>query len=670
MPNETINQKISEEVDKLLEDVASDFSPTNKEKEIVGRVFNLFRITADNRNLAFDYFDGRNLKTYIEDSVKRFFTTIDKREDIEDWQARVFDPFTRNKVMAILGKIAQAIPKSEFIARGTEDFRREQILSDLVQYSEELDDNEELMFFALLEGLVKGTMIGYEGYDEKERAVRDIQNWNSGDEITLKEGKVKTKKVYGAIIPLEDFYPSSVGVRKIKDMPYCFWRTVLPLESFRMHFSKYDKAKFVQPASDSWTGEQGQRPFYLDFISDNVMPQNVEVIRFYNQDTDEFVVMANGIWLNSVGKKEDVMPIPFNHKTLPFWKTIYEPLGADFFYGKSLPDKLKPMQDVLNVLHNMMLDQGFLSIFSPILVSGTDDIEDDFLRPGRRIPVDDPNAYKQLQISTPGGFHQWIYETTKRILEETSVDPVSQGVAGTGERVTATEINRAAAGAISILGLFQNFVKFGVRDKARLRAKNVLQFYKAPLIEGILGEGGSAEAKKAFNTFKIEDTTLTSGKRGTKIIEMFKTREEMPTRTELRTRAKITEKETGRRVERMAINPDYLRNFEFDVKLVANPKATESKSMEKALWFEKVGVYMNFFGDFVDREELALQGAELFGDRPEKIFKKEMISPLPQPMPAGQGGGTGLGANMIRGQMQNSGIMQGQRSLKQMLPTA
>jgi len=251
---------------------------------------------------------------------------------------------------------------------------------------------------------------------------------------------------------LEDFYPSSVGIRKIENMPFCFWRSVVPFSQFKMTFSQYEESKYVQPKY-SVANEKGvEVPYYLDFISDDVQEGQVEILRYYNQDTDEFIIIVNGVWLNRIRLPQEIdneiiMPIPFVHKRLPFWKSIYEPFGSDFFYGKSLPSKLSSMQDVLNILGNMLLDQGFLTIFAPILVGGTDTIDDEFLVPGRRIPVDDVNNYKTLDMKTPNSFHQYILEYTKQVLEESSVDQVQQGVAGGGDRVTATEINEAAQGS-------------------------------------------------------------------------------------------------------------------------------------------------------------------------------------------------------------------------------
>ena len=194
-----------------------------------------------------------------------------------------------------------------------------------------------------------------------------------------------------------------------------------------------------------------------------------------------------------------------------------------------------------------------------------------------------------------------------------------------------------------------------------MRAPNLLQFYTTPLVVGVLGENGAKEFNDAFNTFKIEDTVLTSGKRGTKIIEMFPNREKMPNRGDLTMRAKMRQKETGKRVEIVAINPEYLRNFEFDIKLIPNPRIPQSKAVEKALLLEKARVYMEFMPELIDKEQLAAQIAEAFGDRPERVLK---LGEQQQPQQEGQfpgAGDLGAGANLINAV--KGGAVAGLRSL-------
>lgn len=625
----------------ITEDPSGEiYNPNEKEREVVSAVISRFRESQSDRDRTFEYFDGDTLIDYINDSVRRFTTNVDEREDIEDWQARIHDPFTRNKVLAILSKVVRVLPIAQFISQGDDDVRKAYILSNLYDFSEDIDDYEELMIYLLLEAIVKGTAIGYEGVDRSSKKVRDIIK-GSDDSMTLRVNTITTNRPIGAIVKLEDFYPSSVSIRNIKLMPYCFWRSVIQFSEFREKWSMYEKSKFVQPKRTYAEGEQ--EPFYNTMLSSDIKEGQVEIIRYYNKVDDEYIILANGTWINPIaisntsgtieGMEMEISPLPFNHKELPFWDIKFDFFGSDFFYGKSLPDRLKSLQDVLNVLNNMLLDQSFLTIFAPILTAGFDAIEDDYLRPGRRTSVDTQGqplnqSVMKLDLGTPSGWHQYILEYTRKIMEQSSVDQVSSGQAGVGDRTTAQEIRIAADAVASTLGLFGRVVNYGLKRKATLRGANILQIWTDPTtphIQRLLGQDGAEEVNKAFNVFKINNTVLTSGKRGTKIIELYADKEDMPKKDELKARALIDEANTGKKIEITALPPDYIRNFMFDVKIVPNQKTETSKDLEKALQLEKVRIYKSFFPNLINDPELAAQTAEKMGDDPTKIF-------LPEPM--------------------------------------
>ncbi len=669
--NDTKNKPILKEINQKFK----GHIPGAKEKEVLTAVLYKFRASSENRNKTFSNFDGSNLKDYIEDSVRRFTTNIDVRDGIEDWQAVVHTQTTRNKTISVLSKIVQILPIAEFTGRGDEDLRRGQILSSLYDYSEDIDDYEDFMIDILLEAIVKGTAIGYEGHEKKSQAVRDIIETKTG--IRIKKDYKKTNKLYGELVRLEDFYPSSVGIKNIKDMPYCFWRNSMPYQQFLQDFASYGRATLVSPY-ENHESETDDRPEYLDYIGDTIEEGDVEVIRYYNKDTDEYIITANGVWLNPLMLEEEEMevsPLPFNHKELPFWDIKYELFDGSFFYGKSLPDKLKSIQDVMNVLTNMLLDQSFLTVFKPILTAGFDGIEDDFLRPGRRTPVDTQGlsireSYVELDMSTPGGWHQFILGYMKNMAEEASVDQVTQGIAGGGDRTTAREIGVAAQGVASMLGLFIRIVKTGIKRKALLRGKNILQFWtdeNSPIIQKILGSGGTEKMKEAFNIFKIDNTVMTSGERGSKVIEMYSNKNKLPSKTSLQTRAGVFELQTGRKIEIISIPAEYIRDLDFDIKLVANPKVEETKDMEKALQLEKVKTYLTFFPELVNKMELAAETAEKMGDDPTKILKEQAFGGANPPQPGQPQPGqspqpqANMSNNMVRGAaggQQNANNMQ------------
>ncbi len=602
---------------------------SEKERDVIQTIFWRFRDTQQERDRSMEYFDKRTLVEYINDSVLRFTTNIDQREDIDDWQSRVHAPFTRNKILTMLGKVAQELPVVNIVGRGDQDIIKAEIINTLYEYAEDVDDAQEFFVYALEEALVKGTMIGYEGIETYTRGTRNVVQYKDADDIVVNEGKIIERKLVSKIVPLEEFYPSSVGIRKLQDMPFCFWRREINFTRFAKEYRNFAKSKFVSPYSANKLNQNAPRPYYVNYITPTTRDGTVEIINYYNQDTDEFIIMANGIWLNPIGNNETISPLPFNHKKLPFFSFIYDVFGSDFFYGKSLADRLSSLQDVLNVLQNMMLDQSFLSIFPPILVAGQDDIEDDFLRPGRRIPVDTgglpiDQAFKKLDITTPPQWHEFILNYTKQVLEEASTDRLQQGMAPTSGRITATAIKAAAMGLESLLALFEKFIKNALKLRARLRVANILQFYTDPdypIIETIMGEGGTKEVSKVFNVFQVDSLPMTPGKRGTKIIELYKNAEDLPTKTQIKMKAQINEIVSGKRITRIAITPDYIRQFEFDVSLQPNKESDLNREQERALEIQFQQTMLTMYPDLIDREQLAAEMIVMFNKDPDKILK-------------------------------------------------
>src|SRR3990167_9649636 len=102
MPSTTpvLNGKVTDKKPFVYPEIPA----TATHKEIVKRVFESFRDAQQNRDQKLNFFDGDNLIDYINDSVIRFITNYDERDGLEDWQAKVNMPLTRNKIIAILGR--------------------------------------------------------------------------------------------------------------------------------------------------------------------------------------------------------------------------------------------------------------------------------------------------------------------------------------------------------------------------------------------------------------------------------------------------------------------------------------------------------------------------------------------------------------------------------------
>jgi len=627
----------------------SPFIASDKHQKVVRDTIGSFRESYEERNKNLKYFDGRNIIQYIQDSARRFYTNVNKREGIDEWQSTIHDPFTHNKVLAFLSKVVKSLPKGTVLSRGTDDKRKGEILSKLYDFSEDQDDYEEFMVFALFEAIEKGTVICYEGYNQEKRKVRDIVGKDKDGDPEIEETDIEENKLFASIVPIEEFYPESIAIRNVKDMSYCFWSKEMNYTKFQAEYKQYKNVEHVKPFSRSSDSEQ--IPDYIRNLNETVREGNVRVIKYYNEQTDEYIILANDIWINPL-KGEKVAPLPWAHKRLPFYNIKFDFFGSDFFYGKSLPDKLKNLQDVLDALTNMMLDQSFLTIFSPILTTGQTNVEEDYLKPGRRIPVDTQGmklseSFMKLDLGTPSGWHQYILEYMRSIMEESSVDQVSQGVAGVGDRTTAQEIKQAAEAVEALLGLFGKMINYGLKRKVRFRTSNIQQFWtdeNTPMMKKVIG-GETQGLMDAFNEFQIDNTSLSDGRTGTMMIKMVNDKEKMPSKERQRVRKEMLEVESGKNIEIITILPDYIRDTKFDIEIGIDQSRSSSKDINKALMLEKTRVLKSMFPELINNQELATELVEAYDGDPEKLLKNQEAPDIRTKL-ANQGGESDVNQQM------------------------
>src|SRR3989338_4064541 len=92
---------------------APAYLPSAKADEVIKNTWSRWTDIRNNRDLNHKWFgktrDGtyRNLITYINTMEKRWNSDGIPRVNLEDWQASVFKPETRNKVLTILSAVAQ-----------------------------------------------------------------------------------------------------------------------------------------------------------------------------------------------------------------------------------------------------------------------------------------------------------------------------------------------------------------------------------------------------------------------------------------------------------------------------------------------------------------------------------------------------------------------------------
>lgn len=599
----------------------NDYDPTLEEQELIKRIYSRFRDMEMIRDRQYRYFNNRTLVDVIDDSQKRFNGYIEGRDGADDWGAKTIDPLTRNKVIFVLATLAGQRVDINFFKEDGDDQVRSRIIKAMHEHSY-IDENEQIQtFFEMLSATVKGTVIGYEGFKAPTQKIKSITKYDveTGEvEFTEKEIKLSSK-VYSEIVPLEDFYPGDIRQRDVQKMPDVAWRSIVHIDTFRAEFAKYRTVEFVARG-----GDVVNDTFFKNFVMAGIDDDKVEVIRYFNKSNDEFHIVANGVLLTP-----RVSPLPWAHKEkgmgYPFWSTIYEPYDEYWFYGKSLAEKLRSNQDTLDALYRMLLDQTFLSIHKPVLTSAVEEIEDDMLRPGRKIPVSDVNEWKELDISSPNGSQFQMFDIVRQSIEDASASDSATGLRSQGEK-TATQASIEQQGAMTLLSMFKTFMEWGAERKAKLRVETQLQFYPLPI--------GMEDGKVKYRKLRVDNVPLIGSPRTGSIILKFvqdraelgpvvKLEESMRKRFEDKygkTFDHISVIKLNEGLEEVSITPEFLEGFNVGLKVIADSSVKMSEGLKKAMALEFVDRIVTVFPDLVKRELVVRDLIEVYDKNPDEYM--------------------------------------------------
>lgn len=564
----------------------------------------------------------RNIIDYVLDSVDRMNEHHEKPEYKEDWQNNVFDPITRNKLIAILSKLASARMKPELTVKPRSIFttestlERKNIFSDLLENANRHNKDDVNLIWEMYTCMSEGTVIGYESWKKDTKEVEYIKEINPDTgEVTSETISVNAwDDVFGEIVPINEWYPESIWVHDISQIKRCFRTRTLTLQKFKDEYGDFKNASKVQTA-----GYYKNEDNFEWGLPDNIEDGEVFVLHFYDEVKDKLMIWANGLEIY-------YGPMPWNHKKLPFWLAIFEPIHHQFIYGKSLPDKLMGMQDVDNALFNGMLDQLFIGLNSPIFSTGdTDDIGDGFLEPGKIYHGDQGSTMNKINLGTVDATNFNMLNLIKQGMEETSISAQAQGVPS-GGRKTTVEVRQLQEGALSLASLFLQIMENSCSQKYWLRLNNLIQYYSQP--------SSVKSDKPQFKFIILEDRKLTNGKVGKKMIQIV---DEIPDNAKS-SLEKIATQESGgefnpleSRVEPVIITRDWLMNHELDLEIHIIPNSSIKESE-----YDRKSKALSFFGyanqnPLFDQEIAAKSVAEAL-DQPADVVKKQEENQQQNPM--------------------------------------
>jgi hypothetical protein len=557
------------------EKIATQLRQSEEITKYKNKIIQIVQEDKQRRDQEMVYFRNQNLLTYIETGIAQFLGYRSKPEWKKDYQYNVFDPITRDKVIAILSKTA-GLYEAEFFNTNKRLTKISETIATVCEAfykdsTRRLNEKEKNKL-TMLAALITPKAIWYEGWRYQKRTIKEIEERDGEGKIT----KVKSKEIvhyngpWGELVPVEDFIPGSLKIRDIQEQPRLTWIPKMQMEQFRRIYTetKYPEAKKVQPYGVLFNNE------FNDFIVRNDLKDNeVEVIMYFDKWKDQYAIIANGVLLTKIEA-----PMPFAHKDYPFVWGGFEELSPFFVYDMPLSIKLLDMQDMNNEILNLSLDMVWRALNEVILVQDGDGINDDVLYGGGMVSVNDPKNFQKLEFGSSFGFQSAtnMIDRARRSIEGSSVDAPASGQSG-ARAITAREAMIAREAALEITTLFLQNMENMEKDKARLRVKNQLDRYSRPIDwKKHIGEDLTEKAIPTFREISVRDAKLDGNKRGT--INVTITNEPRP-KEELDKINTENDKELSQTID---ITPELIREIDFDVEIVANSSVRKSKTIQTA----------------------------------------------------------------------------------------
>jgi hypothetical protein len=542
---------------------------------------------------------------YINESEKRINGTLEKSELKDEWQSNVFDNITRDKLNSIIAKLASQRMKAQFLNIEGLSTEFAKVITNIYEAAARGKNgkgkDEVFLFNSMWEAAAKGTVVREETYKLGKRKIKDHELFN-------KQGKIKYKTIYewedvwSEIVPLHEFYPGDISKQNIQEMGKCARVTWLDYETFRVAFSDYAESEKVQPIKEITQEEKTM------FSINESAKDMVKVIRYYNRITDSYDVSANGFLLTPINN-----PLPHPHKQLPFNVGRFEILSINFFYGMSLAMKLSSMQDIDNAIWNMMLDQLFIALKTPIFNATGAEIDTNWLYPSQVIDLPkkaDLNQIREFQVNPNSTLAMNALGMIKsRIDENASSGSEQSGIAGAGRAKTAEEVATAREASLEIAGLFLQFMEWAEEDRSEQRCQNMLYYYSKPL-----------KSNGKYRKFVVDNVRLLNQELGTMFVNIAS--EPQP-----QERLDEINMQTDEMSQVIEITPELIRNFKYLVKIVPNSslKDTQYQRVQKELqWYSYTAN-----NPMVNQKENIKALAEAYGKDVSKILNTEKPQEAP-----------------------------------------
>lgn len=333
------------------------WSPSDEEREIVQRI--LSRVEEDM------YPEQSSYHQEWDDATQIYEAYTEPRKNRPNFTL----PISHMLIETALAEEVDAFPDIELEAQDDDDISKLPILNASKKYALDRANWEATKIDARRICRIYGLAPVRISYIRETRKIkqRKVIKGDDGHMIAYEEvWDYPVDDIMFEVIDNPRRFMIDPSVRDINDhrTSDCALTTEVSWEAYRQsvqHNRFYKNLKFVKPGSN----------YHLDFEGRMVPPdvgavdhrqRNVTILEYWNQKTDEYAVIANGVLIRHG-------PLPDDHKTLPF-AVMHMYRRPHTFYSKGVPKLVESIEAAYNKMMNATTQAVGLSF--PIIVTSED----------------------------------------------------------------------------------------------------------------------------------------------------------------------------------------------------------------------------------------------------------------------------------------------------------
>jgi hypothetical protein len=310
----------------MLENVRQ---PTDFEIDEAGKTLADFYKWRDYRSGSLKQFQRFDFETVLSKSRELFWNAlVTPSDDLRELGLEFSLPYVRKEVLNFVSKIVSQDYKGRFNGDSLDIFGV-RVLQGIYNKWQFKNNDKVEKFWEILYGVVNGTVCNFIGYNNGKMTRRYLRGYDqkSGDYNIEEREETYWDDVWSELVPIEDMYVPKIYERNFQKQGRTIWKTEMTMKDFKREFKEFDNAEYVYPgnmiAEDSL--------YYRMLQGTGIMSgDKIQILKkfVWAGETDKYLIFANGILLNPVGKgeKQTTSPLPWDHKMGPFSWGILSPV--------------------------------------------------------------------------------------------------------------------------------------------------------------------------------------------------------------------------------------------------------------------------------------------------------------------------------------------------------